>query len=576
MSVDSLVEMSQDGLAGFALRTRYGPMTSSSRVVFPAPRSGFGLDGCATQGSATLHRWATILRRFAAKALLIDWCELDAGGQDTGPVLEAREIVKDFGGTRALDHVNFSARPGEVHAVLGENGAGKSTLMKVLCGALQPDHGALYLDGRQVRFANPHEALESGVSIVHQQFTLVPELTVAENVFLGRSPTTSLGLLDWRKLRADSAELLERLGFDLDPRSRVKNLGAGDRRIIEIARALSVSARVLIMDEPSAVLGPSELKRLFGIIRQLKSEGTAILYISHRLEEIFAIADRVTVLRDGRLAGVFEIDEQVGREFLVSKMVGREWSEQVPDKLDGRGPELLRVDNLTRAGVFENVSFALHAGEVVGLAGLVGSGRTDVCKTIIGAAPADAGEILVDGKPVQIKSPRDALAHGIAYLPEDRAGEGVVGCRTVGENITLAIVRRFVRAGVLSHTRENSFVAEMMEKTDIRASGPRQTVASLSGGNQQKVALAKWLSAGARIFLLDEPTAGIDVGAKREIYQMISDLARGGAAVLLVSSEIPEILSMSTRILVMREGRIVEQVSSEEATEESVLSAAII
>ena len=529
----------------------------------------------ATQGSATLHRWATILRHFAAKALLIDWCELDAGGQDTGPVLEAREIVKDFGGTRALDHVNFSARPGEVHAVLGENGAGKSTLMKVLCGALQPDHGTLYLDGRQVRFGDPHEALELGVSIVHQQFTLVPELTVAENVFLGRSPTTSFGFIDWKKLRADSAELLGRLGFDLDPRSRVKDLGAGDRRIIEIARALSVSARVLIMDEPSAVLGPSELERLFEIIRRLKSEGTAILYISHRLEEIFAIADRVTVLRDGRLAGTYEINEQVDRKFLVSKMVGREWSEQVPDKPDGHGPELLRVDNLTREGVFENVSFTLHAGEVVGLAGLVGSGRTDVCKAIIGAAPAGAGEIFVDGKPAEIKSPREALARGIAYLPEDRAGEGVVGCRTVGENITLAIVRRFVRAGVLSHTRENSFVAEMMEKTDIRASGPRQTVASLSGGNQQKVALAKWLSTGARIFLLDEPTAGIDVGAKREIYQMISDLARGGAAVLLVSSEIPEILSMSTRILVMKQGRIVEQVSSEEATEESVLSAAI-
>jgi len=515
--------------------------------------------------------------------------------KNSSPVLEARDIVKDFGGTRALDQVNLIARRGEVHAVLGENGAGKSTLMKVLCGALQPDHGTLHLDGRQVRFGNPHEALESGVSIVHQQFTLVPELTVAENVFLGRPHRTALGLIDWPKLRAEAAELLGRLGFDLDPGMQVKELGAGDRRIIEIARALSVSAkgriaerlsakgrsakgriRVLIMDEPSAVLGPSELERLFEIIRRLKGEGTTILYISHRLEEIFTIADRVTVLRDGRLAGDFEIDEQVDREFLVSKMVGRQWSEQVPDKPDSRGRELLRVDNLSREGVFENVSFTLHAGEIVGLAGLVGSGRTDVCKAIIGANRPGGGSIHVDGNPVEIKSPREALAHGIAYLPEDRAGEGVVGCRGVGENITLAIVRRFAKAGVLSDKRENLFVAEMMRKTDIRASGPQQTVASLSGGNQQKVALAKWLSTQARVFLLDEPTAGIDVGAKREIYQMIADLARSGAAILLVSSEIPEILSMSTRILVMREGRIVSQQSSEEATEESVLSAAII
>ena len=516
---------------------------------------------------------------------LLDWCRLDIEPKDSTPVLEARDIVKDFGGTRALDHVNFTARRGEVHAVLGENGAGKSTLMKVLCGALQPDHGTLHLDGRQVRFGNPHEALESGVSIVHQQFTLVPELSVAENVFLGRPHRTTLGLIDWPTLRSEATRLLARLGFDLDPRIQVKQLGAGDRRIVEIARALAVSAKgpiaknlikVLIMDEPSAVLGPSEMERLFEIIRRLKSEGTTILYISHRLEEIFTIADRVTVLRDGRLAGDFEIDEKVDREFLVSKMVGRQWSEQVPDKPDSHGRELLRVDNLTREGVFENVSFTLHAGEIVGLAGLVGSGRTDVCKTIIGATRPGAGSIQVDGKPVEIKSPREALAHGIAYLPEDRSGEGVVGCRSVGENITLAIVKHFAKAGVLSDKRENQFVAEMMQKTDIRASGPQQTVASLSGGNQQKVALAKWLSTQARIFLLDKPTAGIDVGAKREIYRMIADLARSGAAVLLVSSEIPEILSMSTRILVMSQGRIVSQQGSEEATEESVLSAAII
>ena len=490
-------------------------------------------------------------------------------------MLEAREVVKHFGGTRALDHVDFSARAGEVHAVLGENGAGKSTLMKIVCGALQPDHGALYLDGRRVHFQNPHEAMEAGVSVVHQQFTLVPEMTVAENIFLGREPRTRLGLIDWKRLFAEARALLEQLDFDLDPGRPVRELGAGGRRVTEIARALSISARVLIMDEPSAVLGPGEMETLFEIIRKLRSEGKTILYISHRLDEIFAIADRVSVLRDGRLVGVYELGENVDRAFLVGKMVGRRWTEQFPDKPSERGRELLRVENLTRSGVFQDVSFTLHAGEVVGLAGLVGAGRTDVCKSIIGAGSLDAGRVLVDEKPVRITSPQRALAHGIAYLSEDRHGEGVVACRSVGENITLAVVRRFAKRGILRLRNEIKFVAEMMRKTDIRAAGRGQPVSSLSGGNQQKVALAKWLSTPAKIFLLDEPTAGIDVGAKSEIYRIIAELARAGAAVLLVSSEIPEILSMSTRVLVMKQGQIVSQLSADEATEETVLSAAL-
>ena len=329
------------------------------------------------------------------------------------------------------------------------------------------------------------------------------------------------------------------------------------------------------MDEPSAVLGPGEMDTLFGIIRKLRSEGTTVLYISHRLDEIFAIADRVSVLRDGRLVGVYELDGQVDRTFLVSKMVGRRWTEQFPDKPTEKGRELLRVENLTHAGAFDDVSFTLHAGEIVGLAGLVGSGRTQVCKSIIGADPIDAGRVFVDEKAARVASPREALARGIAYLSEDRHGEGVVACRSVGENITLAVVRRFAKRGILNLRSEITFVVEMMLKTDVRAAGRQQPVASLSGGNQQKVALAKWLSTEARIFLLDEPTAGIDVGAKSEIYRIIAELARGGAAVLLVSSEIPEILSMSTRVLVMKQGRIVARLKADEATEESVLSAAL-
>ncbi len=490
-------------------------------------------------------------------------------------MLEARDIVKDFGGTRALDRVNFSANAGEVHAVLGENGAGKSTLMKIICGALRPDGGALYLGGRPARFDSPHEAMDAGVSVVHQQYTLVPELSVAENIFLGREPLNRFGLVDWRRLFAEARALLEYLDFDVDPSRAVKELGAGGRRVTEIARALSISAKVLIMDEPSAVLGPGEMETLFGILRKLRSEGKTVLYISHRLDEIFAIADRVSVLRDGRLVGVYELGGQVDRTFLVGKMVGRRWTEKFPEKPSEKGRELLRVENLTRASAFEDVSFTLHAGEIVGLAGLVGSGRTEICKSIIGADRIDTGHVFVDEKAARVASPRDALARGIAYLSEDRHGEGVVACRSVGENITLAVVRRFAKRGILNLRSEIKFVVEMMLKTDVRASGRHQPVASLSGGNQQKVALAKWLSTPARIFLLDEPTAGIDVGAKSEIYRIIADLARGGAAVMLVSSEIPEILSMSTRVLVMKQGRIVARLSADEATEENVLNAAL-
>ena len=491
------------------------------------------------------------------------------------PRLEARGIVKTFGGTHALDHVVFAAEAGEIHAVLGENGAGKSTLMKILCGALAPDEGTIRLDGDAVRFSNPQEGLDAGVSIVHQQFTLVPEQSVAENIFLGRAPRGRFGFVDWKRLFDEARSLLDRLDCDLDPRRPVKNLGAGERRIIEIARALSVSAKVLILDEPSAVLGPRELAKLFDILRKLKAEGRTILYISHRLEEIFEIADRVTVLRDGNSVGVYPMDEQVDRAFLVGRMVGREWNEQFPEKSAERGPEQLSVEGLTRPGTFEDIRFRLHAGEVVGLAGLVGSGRTEVCKCIIGAMGFDAGTISVDGSVARIRSPREALKAGIAYLSEDRHGEGVVGCRDVGENITLAVVRRFSQRGFLRLGRENGFIEEMMRKTDVRASGRRQVVSSLSGGNQQKVALAKWLSTRAKVFLLDEPTAGIDVGAKSEIYKLIGELARSGAAVLLVSSDIPEVISMSSRVLVMNRGRIVSRLEGDEATEEAVLTAAL-
>lgn len=486
-------------------------------------------------------------------------------------ILETRDIIKDFGGTRALDQVSFAVRSGEVHAVVGENGAGKSTLMKIICGALRPDHGNLYLQGQRIHIHSPHHAMELGISIVHQHFSLVPELTVAENIFLGRLPKKSLGLVDWKRLFLNARELLAHLDFDLDVRQPVKGLGAASRQITEIARALSVSAKVLIMDEPSAVLGPSELKKLFTIIRKLKSEGKTIIYISHRLAEIFEIADRVTVLKDGKVVGTYELNGEIDRLFLISRMVGREWNDQFPERARPSGREVLRVEHLTRRGVFEGISFSLHAGEILGLAGLVGSGRTDLCKAIFGAAPYESGRIYIENKLVHIRSPQDALNYGIAYLSEDRHHEGVILSLPIGKNITLPILSHFAPRGLLRVGQENRFVEKIMQKVDVRARGRNQMVAALSGGNQQKVALAKWLSTQAKVFLLDEPTVGVDVGAKSEIYQLIATLAQSGAAVLMVSSEIPEILSMSSRIMVMSKGRITGHLAPEEATEEDML-----
>ena len=490
-------------------------------------------------------------------------------------VLEARNIVKDFGGTRALDQVSFAVLPGEVHALVGENGAGKSTLLNILGGAFQPDRGRTFIEGRQVWIESPQQAMQSGIAVVYQHFSLVPELTVAENIFLGHIPRTRLGLVDWKGLFREASNLVRRLDFDLEISRCVRELSAAGRQITEIARAFSSSARVLILDEPSAVLGPGELEKLFKTIRSLKSEGKTIIYTSHRLEEIFQIADRVTVLKDGKHVGTYGLDGQVDRSFLIGKMVGREWSDRFPETSRVSGRELLRVRDLTKKGSFERVSFSLRSGQIVGLAGLVGSGRTALCKAIFGATGFDSGHVYVDGRVAAINSPRDALGHGIAYLSEDRQHEGLVMSLSITDNVTLPILRRFSPLGVLRLGPERHFVGEMTDRMNLRARGLSQVVKHLSGGNQQKVVLAKWLGTQAKIFLLDEPTAGIDVGAKSEIYHLIAELARGGAAVLMVSSEIPEILSLSSHIIVMSKGRVTGHLSPEETSDNEVLNYAI-
>ena len=489
-------------------------------------------------------------------------------------MLETREITKDFGATRALDRVSFAVRAGEVHALVGENGAGKSTLMKIISGVLKPDSGTIHLHGSPIDVDNPHHALRLGISIVHQQSGLVPGLTVAENIFLGRMPKTKLGLVDWKKLYRDAIALLRRLDFTLDVHRPAGNLDAASQQVAEIARALSVSAQVLIMDEPSAVLGSSELERLFRIIRKLRAEGKAIVYVSHRLQEVFQISDRATVLKDGRIVGTYSLDGQLDPSFLIRKMVGKGWVERSPELPAGTGKELLRVEDLARKGAFENVSFKLRAGEILGLAGLVGAGRTDLCKAVFGAVPHDNGRIYIEGKLVHIRSPSHGMAHGIAYLSKDRHNEGLILCQPVDKNITLPILRRFTSRGILNLGQENQFVDAMIQRMNVRGTGRSQLAADLSGGNQQKVALAKWLSTQATIFLLDEPTVGIDVAAKSQVHQLVAELARRGAAVLLVSSEIPEILSLCSRIIVMNKGRITGHLRSAGAGEEDVLQLA--
>ena len=489
-------------------------------------------------------------------------------------MLATREITKDFGATRALDRVTFGVVAGEVHAVVGQNGAGKSTLMKIVSGALKPDSGSVWINGAAIDLANPHHALRLGVSIVHQQSGLVPSLTVAENIFLGRMPKTRLGLVDWKKLYREANELLQQLDFKLDVHQQAGTLGAAGQQVAEIARALSVSARVLIMDEPSAVLGSSELKRLFRIIRRLRAAGKTIVYVSHRLKEVLQISDRVTVLKDGRIVGTYSFDDQVDSTFLIRKMVGRNWTERSPELPNRTGDELLSVEGLTRNGSFERVSFKLRAGEILGLAGLVGAGRTDLCKAIFGAIPHDSGTIHIEGEPAIIRSPSDAMAFGVAYLPKDRHNEGLILCQSLGRNITLSILRRFTSRGFLSLGRENRFVDEMIERLQVWSGGRSQLAASLSGGNQQKVALAKSLATRARIYLLDDPTIGIDVAAKSEIHRLVAELASEGASVLLVSSEIPELLSLCNRIAVMNKGRIAGILRPEVATEEDLLELA--
>jgi ribose transport system ATP-binding protein len=482
--------------------------------------------------------------------------------------LVAHSLVKRYPGVLALDRVSLTVRGGEVHAVAGENGAGKSTLMQLLSGAIVPDGGAIEVDGRAVRFGSPRDAHACGIRMIHQELSLVPELTVAENIFLGAEPARR-GLVHRERQATEARAVLDRLGQrHLATDARIDDLPLAARQMTEIAKSVAQRARVLIMDEPTAILAHEETDALFTVIAQLRAEGVAIVYISHRLEEIFRVADRATVLRDGRLVATAPIAER-SRGEIVRLMVGRELAAGYPAATRPAGDELLRIEGLS-SGPVVDASMTLRRGEIVGLVGLVGSGRTELARAIFGAAPIRAGRLFVDGAPYRPRAPRDAIAAGIALLPEDRKRQGLVLDAAIRENASLPTLSSLARTGVVDRRREREEVTRWVDALSVRTPSLEQPVRLLSGGNQQKVVVARWMLAHSRLLLFDEPTRGIDVGAKAEIYTLMRRLADDGAAILMISSDLPEALGMADRIVVMRGGRIVGELPRDAATQDRV------
>lgn len=484
-------------------------------------------------------------------------------------VLRVRELSKSFAGIRALDDVQLDVRRGEVHALMGENGAGKSTLMKILVGLVTPDTGEVWLENQSLAGLSLREIRDRGLSMIHQEMLLVPELTVAQNLFLGRE-SRLLGWLDNRKLNARAAEVLSRMGLNLDPARKARDLSIAEMQLVEIARAISTDARVIIMDEPTSALSDREVAVLFGLIKDLKARGVAVIYISHKMEEISAIADTVTVLRDGRYIATHPAAE-LSESKLIALMVGRELGTLFPETVSAAGAEVLSVSGLTRAGAFSDISFAVHAGEVLGMGGLMGAGRTEIARVLYGLDQPDSGGIRFDGQAVRIRTPREAIRLGIGYVGEDRKASGFIPKMSVRENLTLGSLTTHVRKGLVSASSEGEAVTRMIESLKIKASGPEQEVVQLSGGNQQKVVIGKVLLASPRLIILDEPTRGIDIGAKAEIYRLIARLKAEGCAILLISSELPELIGLSDRILILAQGKQKALVPASEASQERLL-----
>jgi ribose transport system ATP-binding protein len=490
------------------------------------------------------------------------------------PRLSMQEITKSFPGVQALDRASLEVSAGECHALVGENGAGKSTLMKVLAGAVIPDSGRMLLDGQELEPRSPLEARRAGISMIYQELNLLPELTVAENIFLGREPRRVMAFLDRPRMVDESRRWLERLGQAIDPRRPARDLSLAEQQMVEIAKAVSLEARVMVMDEPSAILTDRELEDLFRLMAALRRDGLAIIYISHRLDEVFRVSERVTVMRDGKTIATHD-SAQVSHGELVREMVGRELARIFPERQEPRDETMLEVKNLSRGRRVRGVSLRVRSGEIVGLAGLVGAGRSDVARIIFGAEPSDSGEILFQGKPLARHTPHEAIRRGIGFLTEDRKGQGLLVNMSVRENVTIAALAALARRLWLSRHGERAAVQPLVEQLRIKTAGLEAPIVNLSGGNQQKAILARWLFTRSRFLIFDEPTRGIDVGAKAEIYRLIAELAAEGRGILVISSELPEILGLCHRIYVMREGEVAGEVAAAEATQETLLATAM-
>jgi len=484
-------------------------------------------------------------------------------------LLKMANISKSYPGVQALDKIKFDLETGEVHALVGENGAGKSTLMKILAGAENKDSGTISIAGKQVNFATPHDSKSEGIALIYQEFNLVPELTAAENIYLGIEPR-KFGFIDRKQLYQQAETILSRIGVEIDLYRQVKNLSVAQQQIIEIAKSLTFNTKIIAMDEPSATLTEHELNKLFDLISTLKSDGLGIIYISHRLEEIFHIADRVTVFRDGKHINTESVDK-LNKDTIIKLMVGRALEEEFPKKDFTPGRKLLSVKNLNSDGILKDINFNLYTGEILGITGLVGAGRTELARAIFSADQVESKEIILNDQPIQINSPESAIKHGIGLLTEDRKNQGLILGMAIYENITLTNLKQLVKAGFINQGEEFEVARKYMKEIRIKAPHEWQLVKNLSGGNQQKVVVAKWLFSKSKIVIFDEPTRGVDVGAKVEIYNLMNKLVEKGIGVIMISSELPEVLGMCDRILVMHQGKIKGELTNKEASQEKIM-----
>jgi rhamnose transport system ATP-binding protein len=490
-------------------------------------------------------------------------------------VLELNGITKIFPGVKALDNVHFRLRRGEIHALMGENGAGKSTFIKVITGVHKAEEGKMFLDGKEIHFKSPKEAQAAGIAAIYQHVTAYPHLSVTENIFMGHEKVQKgTGRILWNEMHGEANELLRELSADFDATTEMGTLSVAQQQMVEIAKALSMKARIIIMDEPTAALTQSESENLYRITEKLRDEGASVIFISHRFEDMYRLASRVTVFRDAQYIGSYNVNE-ITNEDLIVAMVGREITQLFPKPVIKIGEEVLSVQNLGRTGYFKNVSFHVNKGEILGLTGLVGAGRTEVCETIFGVVPKDEGKVFLQGNEVQISGPLEAMHLGIGYLPEDRQKQGLILDWGIGRNITLPVLEKVSKQGWINEKLEKEMGKQLAEKVDTKAVTIYDKASSLSGGNQQKVVVAKLLASDLKVIILDEPTKGVDVGAKAAIYEIMGELAQQGYAIVMVSSEMPEILGMCDRIVVMCDGRVTGEICSKEATQELILQKAM-